>query len=189
MVWPRRLYARLARARRVCFLLESGHGRHPRRRLFVVSEPFSRDGEIIVAALMADGADIDPWLATVPRHELYLTVLTRAEIRYGLSRLSAEKRRSRLTAEADSLFSETQERLLPFDAKSADRYGELVAEREGSGRRISGGMRSLRASPGFIAHLWQPGTFTTSTIAESRSSIRTTSSGLRLLRAAAGRYP
>lgn len=93
----------------------------------------------IVAALMADGADIDPWLATVPRHELYLTVLTRAEIRYGLSRLPAGKRRSRLTAEADSLFSEAQERLLPFDAKSADRYRELVAEREGSGRRISGG--------------------------------------------------
>lgn len=93
----------------------------------------------IVAALMADGADIDPWLATVLRHELYITVLTRAEIRYGLSRLPAGKRRSRLTAEADSLFSETQERLLPFDAKSADRYGELVAEREGSGRRISVG--------------------------------------------------
>jgi toxin FitB len=35
------------------------------------------------------------------------------------------------------LFSETQERLLPFDAKAADRYGELVAAREGAGRRIS----------------------------------------------------
>jgi predicted nucleic acid-binding protein len=91
----------------------------------------------IVAALMADGADIDPWLATVPRHELYMTVMTRAEIRYGLSRLTAGRRRSRLTAEADSLFSETQERLLPFDAKAADRYGELVAAREAAGRRIS----------------------------------------------------
>ena len=91
----------------------------------------------IVAALMADGADIDPWLATVPRHELYMTVMTRAEIRYGLFRLPAGRRRNRLTAEADSLFSETQERLLPFDAKAADRYGELVAAREGAGRRIS----------------------------------------------------
>ncbi len=86
---------------------------------------------------MADGTDIDPWLATVPRHELYMTVMTRAEIRYGLSRLPAGKRRSGLTAAADSLFSETQERLLSFDAKSADRYGELVAAREGAGRRIS----------------------------------------------------
>jgi toxin FitB len=91
----------------------------------------------IVAALMANGADIDPWLATVPRHELYTTVMTRAEIRYGLSRLPASKRRSRLTAEADALFSETQERLLPFDAMAADRYGDLVASREGAGRPIS----------------------------------------------------
>ena len=91
----------------------------------------------IVAALMANGADIDPWLATVPRHELYTTVMTRAEIRYGLSRLPASKRRSRLTAEADALFSETQERLLPFDAMAADRYGDLVGSREGAGRPIS----------------------------------------------------
>jgi predicted nucleic acid-binding protein len=31
----------------------------------------------IVAALMANGADIDAWLDTVPRHELYTTVMTR----------------------------------------------------------------------------------------------------------------
>jgi predicted nucleic acid-binding protein len=91
----------------------------------------------IVAALMGNGADIDPWLATVPRRELYTTVMTRAEIRYGLSRLPAGRRRSRLAGEADALFSETQERLLPFDAKAADRYGELVAARELAGRPIS----------------------------------------------------
>jgi toxin FitB len=85
----------------------------------------------IVAALMANGADIDAWLDTVPRHELYTTVMTRAEIRYGLSRLPAGKRRSRLTEEADAVFNETQERLLLFDAKAADRYADLVAAREG----------------------------------------------------------
>ena len=91
----------------------------------------------IVAVSMANGADIDPWLATVPRHELYTTVMTRAEIRYGLSRLPAGKRRSHLTEEADAVFSETQERLLPFNANAADRYGDLVASREGAGRPIS----------------------------------------------------
>lgn len=91
----------------------------------------------IVAALMANGADIDAWLDTVPRHELYTTVMTRAEIRYGLSRLPAGKRRNRLTEQANAVFSETQERLLPFDAKAADRYGDLVAAREGAGRPIS----------------------------------------------------
>ena len=91
----------------------------------------------IVAALMANGADIDAWLDTVPRHELYTTVMTRAEIRYGLARLPAGKRRNRLTEQANAVFSETQERLLLFDAKAADRYGDLVAAREGAGRPIS----------------------------------------------------
>ena len=91
----------------------------------------------IVAALMANGADLDAWLETVPRHELYTTVMTRAEIRYGLSRLPAGKRRSHLTEEADAVFSETQERLLPFNANAADRYGDLVASREGAGRPMS----------------------------------------------------
>jgi predicted nucleic acid-binding protein len=91
----------------------------------------------IVAALMANVADLDAWLETVPRHELYTTVMTRAEIRYGLSRLPAGKRRSRLTEEAEAMFSETQDRLLPFDARAADRYGDLVAAREGAGRPIS----------------------------------------------------
>jgi predicted nucleic acid-binding protein len=90
----------------------------------------------IVAALMANVADLDAWLETVPRHELYTTVMTRAEIRYGLSRLPAGKRRSRLTEEAEAMFSETQDRLLPFDARAADRYGDLVAAREGAGRPI-----------------------------------------------------
>ncbi len=91
----------------------------------------------IVAALMADGAEIDPWLVAVPRHELYTTVMTRAEIRYGLARLPAGKRRTDLVNRADDLFRQTQERLLSFDAKAADRYGEVVAIREASGRPIS----------------------------------------------------
>jgi toxin FitB len=91
----------------------------------------------IVAALMADAADIEPWLLTIPSHEVYTTVMTRAEIRYGLARLPAGKRRSSLTKQADALFTETEERLLPFDAKAADRYGELVAARQNIGRPIS----------------------------------------------------
>jgi len=91
----------------------------------------------IVAALMADATDIDPWLTTVPRHELCTTVMTRAEIRYGLARLPAGKRRTNLMRRADALFTSTEERLLTFDARAADRYGDLVAAREEAGRRIS----------------------------------------------------
>jgi toxin FitB len=91
----------------------------------------------IVAAVMADGTDIDPWLTTVPRHELYTTVMARAEIRYGLARLPAGKRRTNLMLRADALFTTTDERLLTFDARAADRYGNLVAAREEAGRPIS----------------------------------------------------
>ena len=38
---------------------------------------------------------------------------------------------------ADALFTETDERLLIFDAKAADRYGEVVAARQDEGRPIS----------------------------------------------------
>jgi len=91
----------------------------------------------IVSALMAGGDEIDPWLATVPRHEIYTTVMTRAEIRYGLARLPVGRRRSDLIARADALFHETWDRLLTFEARAVDRYGELVASRQAIGRPLS----------------------------------------------------
>lgn len=91
----------------------------------------------IVSALMIGATEIDPWLATVPRHELYTTVMTRAEIRYSLALLPTGRRRADLTGRADQLFRETRDKLLPFDASAADRYGDLVAERQNAGRPVS----------------------------------------------------
>jgi toxin FitB len=62
--------------------------------------------------------------------------MTRGEIRYGLARLPTGKRRARLTERADALFAETEERLLAFDMKAADRYGDLVAARHAGGKPI-----------------------------------------------------
>jgi predicted nucleic acid-binding protein len=90
----------------------------------------------IFSALMAGGDEIDPWLATVPRHEIYTTVMTRAEIRYGLARLPDGRRRNDLVARADALFHGTWDRLLTFEARAADRYGELVASRHAIGRPL-----------------------------------------------------
>jgi len=91
----------------------------------------------VVSALMAGDRTIDPWLATVRVEELYTTVMTRAEIRYGLARLSDGKRKSDLTRRADQLFNDIDERVLVFEAKAADLYGQLVASRQGSGRPLS----------------------------------------------------
>jgi predicted nucleic acid-binding protein len=91
----------------------------------------------VVSALMSGGTVLDRWLATVPAQELYLTVMTRAEIRYGLARLAPGRRRDDLTGRADQFFHETRDKLLLFEDRAADRYGILVAERRGAGRPIS----------------------------------------------------
>jgi toxin FitB len=91
----------------------------------------------VVSALMTDDQAIDPWLATVRPDELYTTVMTQAEIRYGLARLADGRRKSDLTQRADHLFDDISERVLVFEAKAADFYGQLVASRQGAGRSLS----------------------------------------------------
>lgn len=90
----------------------------------------------IVSALLTDDRAIDPWLATVCADELYTTVMTRAEIRYGLARLPDGRRKSDLIRRADRVFDDIHERVLVFEAKSADRYGQLVAARESAGHSL-----------------------------------------------------
>ena len=91
----------------------------------------------VVSALMTDDQAIDPWLSSVRVDELYTTVMTRGEIRYGLARLPDGKRKGDLTRRADDLFDQINDRVLVFDSKAADRYGQLVASRQGGGRPIS----------------------------------------------------
>jgi toxin FitB len=91
----------------------------------------------VVSVLMSDDQAIDPWLSSVRVDELHTTVMTLAEIRYGLARLPDGKRKSDLTRRADDLFDEISDRVLVFDSKAADRYGKLAAARHGAGRPIS----------------------------------------------------
>jgi predicted nucleic acid-binding protein len=86
---------------------------------------------------MTGDRTIDPWLSRVRGEELYATVMTRAEIRYGLARLPDGKRKDDLAHRADLLFDDIDERLLVFEAKAADYYGQLVASRQAAGRPIS----------------------------------------------------
>ncbi|WP_166870896.1 type II toxin-antitoxin system VapC family toxin [Salinibacterium sp. ZJ450] len=94
------------------------------------------DTNVFSALISADSSVLDPWLATVSGTDLFTTVITRAEIRYGLERLPHGTRRKDLAARADALFGEIADRLLVFDGAAADRYGALVASRE-RGRPIS----------------------------------------------------
>jgi hypothetical protein len=67
------------------------------------------------------------------------------------------------------LFSETDERLLTFDAKAADRYSELVAARELPADQSQWPTRSSPALHRFIARLSQLRTAVTSKVVDCTS--------------------
>jgi hypothetical protein len=77
------------------------------------------------------------WLADVDEDRVFLSVVTLAEIRHGIERLPAGARKRRLdTWLRDELPLRFEGRILPIDAVVADRWGQVVARREATGRPI-----------------------------------------------------
>jgi predicted nucleic acid-binding protein len=72
------------------------------------------------------------------RGELYTTSITLAEIRYGIERLPAGRRRDALGATADDLFAGFEDQVLPFDAPAAMHYSTIVTRRDRAGLPIDG---------------------------------------------------
>ena len=70
------------------------------------------------------------WLATQRAAELFSTVVTVAEISYGLERLPRGRRRRSLEQSYQSLFVGMADHILPFDVEAALLYGPLVAAKE-----------------------------------------------------------
>ena len=77
------------------------------------------------------------WRQSVSPGETWLTAITRGEIRYGIARLPVGRRRSRIDRAATRQLELAAERTLAYDVRAADVYGDVVAERERSGRPIS----------------------------------------------------
>jgi predicted nucleic acid-binding protein len=77
------------------------------------------------------------WLANVDEDSVYLSVVTLAELRHGIERLSPGKRRTQLDEwlRAD-LPLRFEHRVLPVDAAVADQWGRVVARSEAKGRPI-----------------------------------------------------
>jgi predicted nucleic acid-binding protein len=82
-------------------------------------------------------AGVLTWLAEVDEDRVFLSVVTIAELRHGIERLPAGRRRSRLddwlNAELTLRF---EGRILSVDSRVADECGRLVARREMQGRPI-----------------------------------------------------
>ncbi len=85
------------------------------------------------------------WLAEADEDRVFISVVTLAEVRYGIERMPAGNRRKRLD---DWLSNELQVRfegrVLPIDNATADAWGKLMARRQATGRPIS-------VTDGFIA--------------------------------------
>jgi predicted nucleic acid-binding protein len=77
------------------------------------------------------------WLTQVEEDEVFLSVVTFAELRHGIERLPAGARRRRLDEWLRSeLPLRFEGRIAPIDGAVADEWGRVVAQREASGRPI-----------------------------------------------------
>ena len=77
------------------------------------------------------------WVAAQPRALLYTTHINQAEILYGIAALPEGRRRAALTAAATAMFAEDfADRILPFEARAAAHYPEIVLARRQAGNPI-----------------------------------------------------
>ncbi|WFE57440.1 type II toxin-antitoxin system VapC family toxin [Micromonospora sp. WMMD712] len=78
------------------------------------------------------------WLRQSSGAGLHTTVVTVAEIRYGIARLPEGQRRESLHQAANEIFAASPRQVLPFDLAAAGAYADVVAGRERLGRPIDG---------------------------------------------------
>src|SRR3546814_10546797 len=77
------------------------------------------------------------WLASIDEEQLHLSIVSLAELRHGIERLDAGRRKTALdlwlTAQLPLRFDN---RLLPVDAETADAWGRIVEAAQAAGRPI-----------------------------------------------------
>jgi len=77
------------------------------------------------------------WLADADEDRVFVSVVTLAELRYGVERLPAGARRRRLDSWlSDEIRTRFEARVLSVDAAIADIWGAVVARRNAAGRPI-----------------------------------------------------
>jgi hypothetical protein len=78
------------------------------------------------------------WLAQVAEDEVFVSVVTFAELRHGIERLPAGRRRRRLDEWVrGELALRFEGRIVLIDGAVADEWGRLVARQEARGRPIA----------------------------------------------------
>lgn len=92
----------------------------------------------VVSELMRDRPHpaLGAWLSGQDPGDLHSTVITLAEIAYGLERLPPGRRRETLLLAYAEVFAGFGDQVLDFGYDAAVRYGSVVAGREREGRPI-----------------------------------------------------
>ena len=87
------------------------------------------------------------WLAAVDEDDVFLSVITLTELRYGVERLAQGRRRKQLDRWLQQdLPLRFEGRILPIDALVADTCGKLVARTESLGRPIEARVAFIAAT-------------------------------------------
>ena len=76
------------------------------------------------------------WLDKQPRSSIWITSITVLEIQFGLQILPDGKRKRKLFDSFEALMQEINQRIAPFDAVAAERAGDLMAQRQKTGRPV-----------------------------------------------------
>jgi predicted nucleic acid-binding protein len=77
------------------------------------------------------------WLASIDEDELFLSVVSLAELRHGVERLDEGQRKTALnTWLSEDLPARFDDRLLAIDGAAADQWGRVVARSQAAGRPI-----------------------------------------------------
>ncbi len=82
-------------------------------------------------------AGVIAWLAEVDEDRVFLSVVSLAELRFGVERMPAGARRKQLDLWlGEELPLRFEDRILPVDASVAELWGRLVARAEATGRTM-----------------------------------------------------
>ena len=77
------------------------------------------------------------WMESADEDRIFISVVSLAELRYGVERMAAGRRRHRLEQWLrHELPLRFEDRILPVDAKLAEAWGKTVSQSEAAGRPI-----------------------------------------------------
>lgn len=86
----------------------------------------------------APAPEVEAWLAGQNGADVFLTVISEAELRYGVAIMAEGKRRDALGIVMDNILTvDFQGRILPFDSMAAREYARIASMRRAAGKPIS----------------------------------------------------